>query len=298
MRDVFWDRIYELAKENSDIVVVAADCGAPSLDKFRKNLSGQFVKTGIAEANSILVASGLALAGKKVFVYAIAPFVTLRIYEQIRVNLAGMKLPVTIVGVGAGFSYDDSGPTHHALEDLSIMRILPNLTVNSISDNVMADWAAQASCKMKAPNYVRLDREPLPLIYNIGTDFSDGLNVLRPGKEIFIVATGNMVHRALEVSDETGAGVIDLCSLPINQKIFLEKISGAKKIITLEEHTLPGGLGSCVSEILTDNNLPIQLKRIGLDCREGYCYRYGGRKNIQSLFGLDKENILKTIQFF
>jgi transketolase len=300
MRDAFWDKIYELAKENSDIVVVAADCGAPSLDKFRKNLSGQFVKTGIAEANSILVATGMALAGKKVFAYAIAPFITLRAYEQIKVNLAGMKLPVTIVGVGAGFSYEDSGPTHHTIEDLSVMRILPNMTINSISDNVMAQAVAESSCKMDSPNYVRLDREMLPMIYNLSSDFSQGLSVLNQGKDLWIVATGNMVHRALEVSKELGAlnvqaGVIDLHRLPINQNVFLEKVGDAKRIITLEEHTLPGGLGSAVAEVLADNNKFISLKRIGLDCRDGYCYRYGGRKNIQSLCGLDKENIVKRI---
>jgi transketolase len=300
MRDAFWDKIYDLAKENSDIVVVAADCGAPSLDKFRKNLSGQFVKTGIAEANSILIAAGMALAGKKVFAYAIAPFITLRAYEQIKVNLCGMKLPVTVVGVGAGFSYDDSGPTHHAVEDLSAMRILPNMTINSITDNVMAQFVAENSCKMTSPNYVRLDREMLPLIYSPGTDFSQGLSVLSQGKDLWIVATGNMVQRAIEVSRELEAlniqaGVIDLYKLPINEKLFLEKVEGAKRIVTLEEHTLPGGLGSAVAEVLADNNKFISLKRIGLDCRDGYCYRYGGRKNIQSLYGLDKKSLANLI---
>ena len=299
-RDAFWNKVYELAKENSDIIVISADCGAPALDKFRKDLSGQFVQTGIAEANSVLIAAGLALGGKKVFAYAIAPFITLRCYEQIRVNLAGMNLPITLVGLGAGFSYDDSGPTHHTLEDISIMRILPNLTVNNITDSAMAAGFADISCKMKGPNYVRLDRQIFSPVYKKGDDFSPGLSVLREGADICIVATGNMVYRALEVSEELKehsieAKVIDLYTFPINKDLFLEKISGSKKIITLEEHTIPGGMGGAVAEVLADNNKFIPLRRLGANCRKGYCYKYGGRQNIQSLFGLDKKSIINVI---
>lgn len=300
MRDAFWNRIYEIAKNNSDIVIISADIGAPALDKFRKDLSGQFVSTGIAEQNMILAAAGLALGGKKVFAYAIAPFITLRCYEQIKIELAAMNIPVTLVGVGAGFSYDDSGPTHHTVEDLSIMRILSNMTVNNITDSVMAAAFADISCKMTSPNYIRLDREVLPNIYKEGSDFSSGLTVLKESNDIYIVATGNMVHRALETANELekhsiNVGVIDLYTLPVNEKLFLEKISNAKRIITLEEHTLPGGMGGAVAEVLADNNKFIPIKRIGLDCKKGYCYKYGGRKNIQSLYGLDKESLTKTI---
>ena len=165
MRDALWNRIYEIAKNDSDVVIVSADNGAPALDKFRKDLKGQFINTGIAEANTVLVATGLALGGKKVFAYAIAPFITLRCYEQIKIELAAMNIPVTLVGVGAGFSYDDSGPTHHTIEDLSIMRILPNMTVNNISDSVMAAAFADISCKMTSPNYLRLDRKILPNMF-------------------------------------------------------------------------------------------------------------------------------------
>ena len=300
MRDAFWSRVYEFAKKDSNIVIVAADFAAPSLDNFRKDLSSQFVNTGIAEQNTILVASGLALEGKRVFAYAIAPFITLRCYEQIRINLAGMNIPVTLVGVGAGFSYEDSGPTHHTLEDLSIMRILPNMKVHNITDSVMASAFADIACENKNPNYIRLDREVLPVIYQEGTDFSKGLSVLKEGKDICIVATGNMVHRALEVAEDlkkynVTAKVIDLYTFPINEKMFLEAIEDAQKIVTIEEHTLPGGMGGAVAEVLADNQKFIPLKRIGLDLRKGYCYKYGGRKNIQSHYGLDKDNLTKTI---
>ena len=300
MRDAFWNKVYEIARKDSNVIVVSADMGAPALDKFREGLSGQFINTGIAEQNAILISAGMALGGKKVFAYAIAPFITLRCYEQIRLELGAMNIPVTLVGVGAGFGYDDSGPTHHTIEDLSIMRILPNMTVNNITDSVMASAFAEMSCKMTSPNYIRLDREVLPNIYKEGSDFSLGLAVLRQSNDICIVTTGNMVHRALEVSNElrnqsVEVGVIDLYRLPINEKLFLEAVDGVKRIITLEEHTIPGGMGSTVAEVLTDNNKFIPLKRLGLDCRKGYYYKYGGRKNIQSLYGLDKESLVKKV---
>jgi len=303
MRNAFFNRIYEIAKNDKDIVVISADMGAPALDRFRRDLPGQFINTGIAEQNTILIAAGLAIEGKKVFAFAIAPFITLRCYEQIKVDLAGMNLPVTIVGVGAGFSYEDSGPTHHTLEDVSIMRILPNMIVNTATDNVMTVGFVDLSLKMSGPNYVRLDRKILPNIYEQETDFSQGLAILKPVADINIVATGNMVHRALEVSEELKKqsleiGVIDLYTLPIDEKLFLNTINNAKKIVTLEEHTLPGGLGGAVVEVLADNNKLIPVKRIGLNLRKGYCYKYGGRENIQSLCGLDVESIKKTISEF
>ncbi|NQT10533.1 MAG: 1-deoxy-D-xylulose-5-phosphate synthase [Desulfobacteraceae bacterium] len=299
-RDAFLNKLYGIAKVDRNIVLVSADMGAPALDKIRRDLSSQYVGVGIAEQQAIVLASGLALGGKKVFAYAIAPFITLRCYEQIRIDLAGMNIPVTLVGVGAGFSYEDSGPTHHAVEDLSIMRILPNLRVHTITDSVMAAAFAELSCKAHYPNYVRLDRETLPTIYSEGDDFSSGMARLRDGKELCIVATGNMVHRALDVADELAkhsvdVGVLDVYTLPINDTVFLNTIDNAQKIVTLEEQTLRGGFGSSIIEVLSDNNRFVPIKRFGLDFKTAYCYKYGGRKNIQLLYGLDTQSITNAI---
>lgn len=299
-RDAFLNKLYGIAKVDRNIVLVSADMGAPALDKIRRDLASQYVGVGIAEQQAIVLASGLALGGKKVFAYAIAPFITLRCYEQIRINLAGMNIPVTLVGVGAGFSYEDSGPTHHAVEDLSIMRILPNLRVHTITDSVMAAAFAELSCKAHYPNYVRLDRETLPTLYSKDDDFSSGIAVLKEGKELCLVATGNMVHRALDVSDELAkhsvdVGVLDVYTLPINDTVFLNTIDNAQKIVTLEEQTLRGGFGSSIIEVLSDNNRFVPIKRFGLDLKTAYCYKYGGRKNIQSLYGLDKQSITNSI---
>ena len=303
LRDVFWNKVYDIAKQDKNVVVVTADMGAPALDKFKTYLSSQFIDVGIAEQQAISVAAGLALEGKKVFAYAIAPFITLRCYEHIRIGLAAMNIPVTLVGVGAGFSYDDSGPTHHMVEDISVLRILPNIEINSISDRVMSSAFAQLSCEMHHPNYVRLDRKNMPDIYQEGTDFSSGIGLLKESSEMYILATGNMVSNALEVAkrlDEKSVdvGVIDIYTFPIKSNAFLKSIRNVKKLVTLEEHTLPGGMGREVCEILNDNDVLIPVKRLGLNFSKGYCYKYGGRENIQSLYGLDVDSVMKTVVEF
>ena len=301
MRDTFWNRVYELAKEDKDVIVVAADMGAPSLDKFRTDLTSQFVNTGIAEQNAMLISTGLALAGKKVFVYAIAPFITMRCYEQIRNYPAGMDLPITIVGVGAGFGYDDSGPTHHSVEDITILRCLPNMQIFSASDNNMTAKFADMAYASKHPNYVRLDRIVLPNIYDEGHDFSAGLEVLRGVNDVNILSTGNMIQTALEVSDKLkqegiNVGVIDAYRIPIDYEVFKNTVDGAKKIITLEEHTLSGGLGSQVCEMIFDMDLDIKVKRLGLDFSQKYCYTYGGRGVVHTVYGLDADSVQKLIK--
>lgn len=298
-RDAFWNALFEIAKQNSDVVVVSADMGAPSLDKFRKVLPGQYVAVGIAEQNATLIASGLALVGKKVFTYAIAPFITIRCLEQIRVESSIMNIPITIVGVGAGFGYPDSGPTHHITEDIAIMRTMPNITVNNVTDSVMARALAQISCDMNSTNYVRLDRETLPTIYPDGTSFTDGVHVFsKSASGYYIIATGAMTHPAFEVKEALNnvgidVGIIDIYNFPINKDKLLESINGAKKLITLEEHFLPGGLGSEVLEILNDNNRSIPVLRIGLEIEKGFSYVYGGRELIRQHYGIDTKNIVE-----
>jgi transketolase len=302
-RDAFWNKVYEIAKVNRNIIIISADMGAPALDRIRRDLPSQFINVGIAEQNAITLAAGLSLGGKKVFAYAIAPFITLRCLEQIRVENAIMKIPVTIVGAGAGFGYDDSGPTHHLIEDIAIMRSMPHIIINSVTDSVMASAFAEISCRMKSANYVRLDRQVFPDIYNKNSDFSKGLFVLKESKDYYIVSTGSMTHAALNIASKLeekkiNVGVIDIYTIPINDILFLEIVNGLKKLISLEEHFLPGGLGSAVVEVLNDYNMPIPVKRIGLSVDKGYCYEYGGREVIRTYYGVDKDSIEEKITDF
>jgi transketolase len=303
-RDAFWGEICRQARADRDIVVVSADFGAPALDAFRRDFPDRFVNVGIAEQNAVVVAAGLAMSGKKVFVYAIAPFVTLRCLEQVRVEGGMMNIPLTLVGVGAGFGYEDSGPTHHMVEDLSIMRALPNMTVHSVSDSRMAEALARLCCEgPPALRYARLDRTPFPDIHGPASDFRAGFTVLGKGKDGWLVGTGAMTHAALDLAGALAArgiraGVIDVHAFPFDESRFARTIKGARRIVSIEEHFLPGGLGSALAELLADRGLPVALKRLGMRRERGYCYEYGGREAIRRHYGLDARALERAAAAF
>jgi len=302
LRDAFWDKIYEIARKDRNVVVVSEDMGAPSLDKFRTDLPNQFINVGIAEQQGLLLASGMAMEGKRPFVYAIAPFVTLRCLEQIRVANGIMNIPVTLVGVGPSFGYDDSGPTHHLIEDIAVMRAFPNIVTHVPSDSVMSEALAEMSCTMAVTNYVRLDRHPLPPVHKHGTDFSMGFVPLIDGGKTCILACGIMVQKALDVArrinkgSSKAVGVIDLFSIPANESALIKQIKRYNKLVTLEEHFLPGGLGSYVLETLNNNEIAIPVKRIGLEHSRGYCYVYGGREYIHKYYGVTTNDVERLVR--
>ena len=302
-RDAFFNEVYEIAKRDRNVYLVVADMSAPSLDKFRRDLSNQYINVGVAEQNAITVAAGLALEKKKVYVYSIIPFISLRCLAQIRIECAVMKLPITIVGIGAGFSYDTAGPTHYLFEDIAIKRALPNILINNITDSFMAASIASISYIYKSANYVRLDRFISPNIYDkLITPLHNGYNELRCPygfKRNYILSTGIMTHTALEISKEIkGLGVIDIHTFPFDDNL-LDVIAGSDKLITMEEHVLNGGLGSAVCELLNDKNIKIPVLRIGINNLDGYCHKYGGRQNvIWKYYGIDKESSIERINKF
>jgi len=300
MRDAFISELYKYAKENSDIIYITNDQGAISLDKFRSDIPDQFINAGVSEQNIISTATGLSLGGKKVYVYSIASFITLRSFEQIKLDLCAMNIPVTIIGVGACYSYSADGPTHHATEDISIMRSLPNMEIYSPSDSNMARGLVDISLKSSSPIYIRLDREKFPILYDEKDDFSVGFKSIRNGKDICILATGVMTHTALEVAEELkkenlDTKVIDIYRLkPINSKGIIKEIIKNKKIVTLEEHTINGGLGSIIAEIFADFNIRKDLKRIGIE--DKFLFGYGSRKKLHIDSGIDKKSIVEKIK--
>ena len=300
-RDAFFDVIYNYARDDCNIVIVSADMSAPSLDIFRRNLPNQFINVGIAEQNAILVASGLASEGKKVFVYAIASFITLRCLEQIRVQSAINEIPITIVGMGVGLGYCSDGPTHHLIEDIAVMRAFPNIEIINVTDAFMGREYAQIICtNQTGTTYIRLDKDISSNIYSSFSDYRGTLSLIRGGNEYIIITTGIMVHVAIEVLKELkreDIGLIDVFKYPIVSEFILEQLKNSKKVLTLEEHFLAGGLGSAINEIIMDAGLNISVKRLGLDSSKGYspCYKYGGREIIRKTFGLGKDHIKKVI---
>ncbi|MDA2935061.1 1-deoxy-D-xylulose-5-phosphate synthase [Acidobacteria bacterium AH-259-D05] len=302
MRDAFFDELYSIAQKDRDLIIISADNGAPSLDKFSDNLTGQFFQVGIAEALMAGMASGMAFEGKKVYAYAIAPFVTTRIHEQVKLDLCAMNLPIVLLGVGAGYGYDIMGPSHHTVEDISIMRALPNLKIHSPADGTCAASLAHISYEDPSPQYIRFDRAGIADLYKDKTvdDFRSGLIRAKEGSDLYIVATGIMVHQALKVAEELAktnidAGVIDVHRIkPLNQDLLFEYLGNVARVVTLEEHLLSGGLGSILAEMFVDAGITTPLLRIGQEDR--FVFDYGGRSVIWEKYGLDVVAVNDKIQ--
>lgn len=299
IRDAFFDQIYDIASEDRDVIFITADADAFSLRRYKRDLPSQFINAGVAEQNMVAVSAGLALSGKKVFIYSIASFVTQRCYEQIKIDLCCMRLPVTIVGSGPGITYSSDGPTHHAVQDVAVMRSLPEMIILSPSDPATAAAAAIIAYESRAPVYVRIDKGKLPLLYDNNENFSNGLALLKEGRDLVIITTGVMVHQAFKVANELAkqsidVGIIDVYRLkPINERLLLSFIEPTNRVITLEEHSIIGGIGSAVSEILVDNGKVLPVKRIAI--AEENCVGYGDREWMHSFYGLDVGGITEQI---
>lgn len=299
-RDLLIDQIFEYAKKDKDVYFLSADLGAKALDQFRAELPKQFIHAGISEQNMIDVAAGLAQCGKKVFVYAMAPFVTYRCYEQIKVVLGSMNLPVTIIGIGAGYSYDDAGPTHYAIEDITCMRVIPQIEILSPSDDISTLEAARLAYEEPKLRYIRLDRKSLPNVYN--TPPVHGITQIKTGDAIAIVTNGFMFQKAVRVVeyfDKKGIKIalIDIFKIkPIQQEELKHTLSPYSKIIVLEEHFLDGGLGSIIAENLADIGVFKKLLRLGI--KEKYFFDNGGRDYIHKLSGIDENSIIEKIEKF
>ncbi len=298
-RDVFIDCVYRAALEDPNIIFISADFGAKALDQFRENIPDQFVHIGISEQNMIDFAAGLSQNGKNVFVYAMAPFVTLRCFEQIKVTLASMKLPVTILGVGAGYSYDDAGPTHYATEDLSSMRSLGGIEIFSPSDTSAVEYAAKLCVEKPKLRYVRLDRKHLPDIYSGSSDeaLTKGIGCVRKGKEIAVLSNGYMIPKVIESTAfmEVSPSIYDVFQMkPMSANSFQESLKDYDVLVTVEEHFLTGGLGSAVAELVSDNRLNKPLLRIGIE--DEYILNNGGRDHIHELAKIDPQSIANKIK--
>lgn len=303
MRERFFEVLYQYFKNDKDMVMVVADNGSVVLDRFATDFPGQYVQVGIAEQEMVGVACGLATQGKKVYCYAIAPFVTTRVHEFVKLDVCAMGehgegLPICMVGVGASFAYSQMGPTHSNVEDVSIMRALPNMQVFCPSDGVTAEYLGHVSAKLRSPHYIRLDRGGLPDIHQCDKLSPSGIVRIREGTSfgLCIVATGVMIHRALEVAERLGSEVrvLDIFSLkPLDTRMMLKEIEDSWGVVTLEEHLLNGGLGGIVSEVFADHCIKTPLLRIGVD--DKFTFVLGGRGEAQKLHGLDLESVVKKI---
>lgn len=295
MRDALFDEVCEIAAEDRNVILLTGDHGAFGLERFKKDMPDQYFNVGIAEQNLVNIAAGLALGGKVPFIYGITSFLVYRAYEQIRLHLSGMNLHVAIIGSGAGYTYDLEGPTHHAIQDLAMMRALPGMTIYNPSDSVTCAALGRLAYKNAGPTYVRIDKGVYPQVHENIHDFSSGFGVIGPGRDVIIVSTGVMVHQALKVADELSklsidTSVIDLYRIkPVDTESLVSVLEQGERIVSLEEHCVVGGIGSLLSEVLTEKGSVLPLKKIALP-DQNY-HENGNRRLLHAWHGLDVDSV-------
>ena len=318
MRDTVIQVITKAARHDPDIMFLSADFGAPALDEFRRDLPNQFIQTGICEQHMIDMAAGLALSGKKVYCYAMAPFLPSRCFEQIKCSLASMNLPVTLIGVGVGLGYDHSSMTHIQVEDIACMRTINHIEILTPADNIMAAAMARLTVEKPAFRYLRLERQsgehPHPCIY----DEAEAAEALRLGfwsvrgdlsanqASIMILTSGGLFNEAidasLQLSMEYGIStqVIDVVRIkPFAVENLVHLLDGRDHVptLTVEEHTLSGGLGATVCEAVVDyaSDHPFcwPIYRLGL--HDGFELVNGNREQLRRHFHISKDDIVSEV---
>lgn len=304
MRDTFLAQLLARMRERDDIVLLSADFGAPAIDAIRAEFPDRFYNVGIAEQNLINLATGFALEGFTVVGYAIAPFITMRCFEQIRVNLAILSqlrpMNVTLVGVGAGFSYDVSGPTHHCLEDLAIMSVLPNVSVYSPSDHSQAPILAEHCLNQPGIKYLRFDAKPHLPIAEASNDglLENGFRILNAGRDIALVCTGFMSQVAVGLLPELRAQglepqIIDLVAYNgVNKAALATALAGCPRVLLLQEALPNGGIAPVLSEMLAEG---ARTRFEHISAQAHYSFEIGSRESIHAACGLGREHILQTI---
>lgn len=302
MRNAFLAELFDLARQDERITFVTGDLGYTVVEKFMETLPNQFLNAGVAEANMTSVAAGMALSGKIVFTYSIANFPTLRCLEQIRNDVCYHDINVKIVSVGGGLAYGSMGATHHAVEDLAVMRALPNLTVVAPGDPVEARAATRAVVEHQGPCYLRLGKAGEPVVHPGEIAFALGKAIrLRDGRHVTLMSTGGMLKTATLAADRLQAAGISvrLVSMhtikPLDEDEVLAAARETGAIFTLEEHSIIGGLGSAVAEVLSEAQCPkVPFKRLGLPSK--FLTHIGSQGYLLAQYGLNDEGVTRSVQ--
>ena len=291
-RESFGKALVELGKENKDVVVLTADlAGATKTSLFEKEFPDRFINVGIAEQNLIGISAGLATTGKIPFASTFAMFAAGRAYDQIRNSVAYPKLNVKICGTHAGVTVGEDGATHQMLEDLSLMRSIPNMTVLCPSDDTQTKWAIKEMAKFDGPVYIRLARVATPVIYDENQKFEIGTDAT-------IFATGVEVAETLKAKEELekeniNIRVVDVHTIkPIDREMIVKCAKETKKIITIEDHSIIGGLGTAICEVLSEE-YPTKVIRMGMNDKFG---KSGKAEQLLKYFKLDSQAIIEKVK--
>ena len=299
-RESFGKALVELGKENKEVVVLTADlAGATKTSLFEKEFPDRFINVGIAEQNLIGISAGLATTGKIPFASTFAMFAAGRAYDQIRNSVAYPKLNVKICGTHAGVTVGEDGATHQMLEDLSLMRSIPNMTVLCPSDDTQTKWAIKEMAKFDGPVYIRLARVATPIIYDENQKFEIGKMVqIGDGTDATIFATGVEVAEALKAKEELekeniNIRVVDVHTIkPIDREMIVKCAKETEKIITIEDHSIIGGLGTAICEVLSEE-YPTKVIRMGMNDKFG---KSGKAEQLLKYFKLDSQAIIEKVK--
>ena len=295
MRDSFVSALIELADCDSDLILVTGDVGFGIFDEFIRRFPDQFINVGIAEQNMVGVAAGLAVSGKKVFVYSIANFATFRCLEQIRNDVCYHNLNVTIVASGGGFTYGQLGMSHHATEDLAVMCAIPNITVVAPCSAWEAALATKELYLQESAGYLRLEKggenqQPHHLKFQLGKAMR-----LEEGQDITIVCTGGITEEVMRATKRlknqgVSAEVIAVHTLkPFDRLTVTRSASKTGAVLTVEEHTVIGGLGSAVADVVASQSRPIKFNKLGIE--DVFCSTVGDQKFLRNEVGVSESRI-------
>lgn len=295
------ETIQEMMSYDDKVVALEADLGGASgFTKIQKSNPDRFVQCGIAEANMIGVAAGLSITGFKPFVHTFGPFATRRVFDQIYLSGAYAGNTINIYGSDPGFSVGANGGTHTTWEDVALMREIPGAVICDAADDVQMEWILKEFATMEGIHYVRGSRKDVRNLYEKGSTFTLGKgNVLKEGSDVLIIAAGQLVSDAMDCAKDLEkegiqSEVVDMFTIkPLDKELILEEAKGKKLIVTIENHSIYGGLGSAVAEVIADENVNVPLKRIGVDERFG---QVGTADYLQKEFGLTADQMKNTIK--
>jgi transketolase len=301
MRNAFAKEITRLAQEDERIVLLSGDIGNRLFDDFKDLCPGRFFNCGVAEANMIGVAAGLALAGFRPVCYTITPFVTYRCLEQIRIDVCYHELPVTIVGTGAGLSYASLGATHHSCEEMGMLRLLPGLAVIAPADSAEVQSCLRAALRSDRPAYLRIGKKGEPRVHAAAPAFEIGRCIpLHEGHDVMFVATGTILPAAIAAAErlrERGvdAGVASMpCVKPLDVPALSAWFGQCQVVATVEEHSILGGLGGAVAEWVTEQpHVKARLLKFGT--RDEFLHVNGEQEEAREHFGLTADAMVSRV---
>jgi transketolase len=301
MRNVFAKAVTELSDTYPDLVMMAGDIGNRLFDRFKDKHPGRFFNCGVAEANMTGVAAGLAASGLRPITYTITPFNTVRCLEQIRLDVCYPNLPVIIVGTGSGLSYANLGATHHSMEDIAILRTLPNMHIVCPADPTEVRLAVADALRLGRPTYIRLGKKGEPVVHTSDPEFTIGRGItVREGSTVAILSVGNMLEPALQCADllhgdGVSTRVVSLHTVkPLDDALLTTLFAEYELVVVLEEHGLAGGAGSAVLEWGNVNEADVRkLMRFGGPDR--FLFACGDQHEAREALGLTPEHISRRV---